>query len=74
MLLHRSSGHQRTSHLEDAAASLDIALTDDEVARLEAPYTPLYDFQGMSDDDGLTRICSHWHQPGRFLIRRAVAD
>ena len=33
-----------------------IALTDEEVARLEAPYTPRYDFQGVSDDAELARI------------------
>jgi aryl-alcohol dehydrogenase-like predicted oxidoreductase len=27
-------------HLADAVASLDLELTDDEVAELEAPYTP----------------------------------
>jgi aryl-alcohol dehydrogenase-like predicted oxidoreductase len=33
-------GARRPGHLEDAVASLDIELTDDEVSRLEAPYTP----------------------------------
>jgi hypothetical protein len=37
-------------------AALDIDLTDDEVAQLEAPYTPRYDFQGISDDTELARI------------------
>ncbi len=43
-------------HLADAVASLDIELTDDEVAELEAPYTPRHDFQGVSDDAELARI------------------
>jgi len=49
-------GATRPSHLDDAVASLEIELTDDEVARLEAPYTPRYDLQGISDDAELARI------------------
>jgi 1-deoxyxylulose-5-phosphate synthase len=37
-------------------ASLEIELTDEEAARLETPYTPRYDFQGVSDDAELARI------------------
>ncbi|WP_061965192.1 aldo/keto reductase [Demequina aurantiaca] len=33
-------GATKPHHLADAAAALDITLTDDEVAALEAPYTP----------------------------------
>jgi aryl-alcohol dehydrogenase-like predicted oxidoreductase len=33
-------GPTRSGHLADAAAALDIRLTDEEVQRLEAPYTP----------------------------------
>jgi aryl-alcohol dehydrogenase-like predicted oxidoreductase len=33
-------GFTKPHHLDDALASLDIELTDDEVRRLEAPYTP----------------------------------
>ena len=33
-------GATKQQHLDDAIASLDLELTDDEVARLEAPYTP----------------------------------
>ena len=33
-------GATRPGHLTDAAAALDIRLTDEEVRRLEAPYTP----------------------------------
>ena len=33
-------GATRASHLEDAVAALDLELTDDEVATLEAAYTP----------------------------------
>jgi 1-deoxyxylulose-5-phosphate synthase len=36
--------------------SLDIELTDDEVAALEAPYTPRDDVQGTSNDVDLARM------------------
>ena len=32
-------GVTKPHHLDDAVASLDLILTDDEVRRLEAPYT-----------------------------------
>jgi aryl-alcohol dehydrogenase-like predicted oxidoreductase len=49
-------GATKPSHVDDAMASLEIRLTDDEVTTLEAPYTPRYDFQGISDDAELARI------------------
>lgn len=33
-------GASKAAHLDDAIASLDVSLTEDEVARLEAPYEP----------------------------------
>ncbi|WP_163550295.1 aldo/keto reductase [Candidatus Frankia nodulisporulans] len=33
-------GATRLTHLDDALAALDVTLTADEIARLEAPYTP----------------------------------
>ena len=33
-------GATKPHHLQDAVAALDITLTDDEIAALEAPYTP----------------------------------
>ena len=33
-------GATKMSHLEDAVAAVDVALSDDEIARLEKPYTP----------------------------------
>jgi hypothetical protein len=42
--------------VDDAAASLEIDLTEDEVAELEAPYTPRADLQGVCDDAELGRI------------------
>jgi aryl-alcohol dehydrogenase-like predicted oxidoreductase len=49
-------GASRTTHIDDAVASLDLQLTDEEIARLERPYTPRHDFQGISDDAELQRI------------------
>jgi aryl-alcohol dehydrogenase-like predicted oxidoreductase len=51
-------GVGRPSHLTDAMASLAMDLTDDEVAALEAPYTPRADFQGVSDVAELGRIAA----------------
>ncbi|WP_419803709.1 aldo/keto reductase [Terriglobus sp.] len=42
-------GALKTKHIDDAVAALTITLTNEEVARLEAPYTPRVDFQGVSD-------------------------
>jgi aryl-alcohol dehydrogenase-like predicted oxidoreductase len=33
-------GATRLEHLDDAATAVDLRLTDEEVARLEAPYRP----------------------------------
>ena len=33
-------GPTKAHHLPDAVAALDVELTDDEIAALEAPYTP----------------------------------
>jgi 1-deoxyxylulose-5-phosphate synthase len=49
-------GASTSAQLADAVASLDIELTDEEAARLERPYTPRYDFQGVSDERELGRI------------------
>ncbi|GAA3545175.1 aldo/keto reductase [Streptomyces osmaniensis] len=42
--------------IDDAVASLDIELTDDDVRDLQAPYTPRYDWQGVSDEAELDAI------------------
>ena len=42
--------------IDDAVASLDITLSDQEIRALEAPYTPRHDFQGISDDAELQAI------------------
>jgi 1-deoxyxylulose-5-phosphate synthase len=49
-------GASSAAQIDDAVASLDIELTDDEAAALTAPYTPRYDFQAVSDDTELNRI------------------
>ena len=41
-------GALKLKHIDDAIAALSIILTDDEAARLEAPYTPRRDDQGVS--------------------------
>jgi aryl-alcohol dehydrogenase-like predicted oxidoreductase len=46
-------GASKPSHLDDAVASLEIELTEDEVWSLQAPYTPRADFQGVSDEAAL---------------------
>jgi aryl-alcohol dehydrogenase-like predicted oxidoreductase len=49
-------GASSTAQVDDAVASLDIDLTDEEAAALEAHYTPRDDFQGISDAAVLARI------------------
>ena len=41
--------------MNDAIAALSVNLTDEEVARLESPYTPRVDYQGVSDPAMLAR-------------------
>jgi aryl-alcohol dehydrogenase-like predicted oxidoreductase len=48
-------GALKTKHIDDAVSALSISLTDDEAARLEAPYTPRRDHQGVSDPTMLAR-------------------
>jgi aryl-alcohol dehydrogenase-like predicted oxidoreductase len=42
-------GALKAGHIDDAIAALSITLTDEEAARLEAPYIPRRDVQGVSD-------------------------
>ena len=49
-------GANSIGQIDDAVASLDIALTEEEILQLEGPYTPRYDFQGISDDAQLQAI------------------
>ncbi|MET7899732.1 aldo/keto reductase [Streptomyces mirabilis] len=49
-------GARTMQQIDDAVASLDLDLTDEEARRLEVPYAPRYDFQGISDVRELERI------------------
>jgi 1-deoxyxylulose-5-phosphate synthase len=49
-------GANSISQIDDAVASLGIELTTDETAALEKPYTPRYDFQGISDESRLQQL------------------
>ena len=48
-------GSLKTMHIDDAIEALAITLTDEELARLESPYTPRMDYQGVSDPAMLAR-------------------
>ena len=48
-------GALKTGHIDDAVRSLSVTLTFDEIATLEAPYTPRMDYQGVSDPVMLAR-------------------
>ena len=49
-------GARSIQQIDDAVASLDVDLTEDEVRALTAPYTPRYDWQGISDEAELDAI------------------
>ncbi|TDX15999.1 aryl-alcohol dehydrogenase-like predicted oxidoreductase [Buttiauxella sp. BIGb0552] len=49
-------GASSIQQIDNALASLDITLTEDELMVLESPYTPRYDFQGISDEALLNSI------------------
>lgn len=42
-------GSLNAKHIDDAIAALSLTLTSEEAAKLEAPYTPRHDVQGISD-------------------------
>ncbi|MFI1003281.1 aldo/keto reductase [Streptomyces galbus] len=43
-------------HIDEAVASLDVELSEDDVRALEAPYTPRHDWQGVSDEAELEAV------------------
>ena len=43
-------GANSIEQINDAAASLEIELTEEEIQALQPPYTPRYDWQGVSDE------------------------
>jgi aryl-alcohol dehydrogenase-like predicted oxidoreductase len=49
-------GANTTTQIDDAVASLEIHLTDEEAAALERPYTPRHDFQGVPDEAEMQKI------------------
>lgn len=49
-------GAGSAGQIDDAVASLDVVLSDDDVRGLEAPYTPRHDWQGVSDEAELAAI------------------
>lgn len=49
-------GAGSTKQIDDAIASLDVELTDDDLAALTTPYTPRYDWQGVSDEATMNAI------------------
>jgi aryl-alcohol dehydrogenase-like predicted oxidoreductase len=51
-------GASKASQIYEAVASLDITLSDEEIRRLEGPYTPRYDFQGFSNDAAIRGVAS----------------
>jgi len=51
-------GARSTAQIDDAVASLQLELTPDELERLESPYTPRHDFQGISDDRQLAAVAA----------------
>jgi aryl-alcohol dehydrogenase-like predicted oxidoreductase len=49
-------GAGSVKHIDDAITSLEVELTTDELRALQAPYTPRYDFQGVSDEAELDAL------------------
>ena len=55
-------GASTVRQIDDAVASLEIELSDEEIRMLEAPYTPRHDFQGISDDADLQAVMARLPQ------------
>jgi 1-deoxyxylulose-5-phosphate synthase len=55
-------GASSAKQIDDAVASLQIGLTDDEIRQLERHYTPRHDFQGISEEAELQRIMARLPQ------------
>jgi len=55
-------GASSIRQLDDAIASLDLELSDQEIRALETPYTPRHDFQGLSDDADLQAVMARLPQ------------
>lgn len=55
-------GASTTRQIDDAVASLEIGLGEEEIRALEAPYTPRHDFQGVSDEAEIQAIMARLPQ------------
>jgi 1-deoxyxylulose-5-phosphate synthase len=55
-------GASSVRQIDDAVASLGLELSEKEIRAIEAPYTPRYDFQGISDDADLQAIMNRLPQ------------
>ncbi|TQS41359.1 aldo/keto reductase [Cryptosporangium phraense] len=49
-------GANSMAQIDDAVASLEIELTTSELEQLQRPYTPRYDWQGISDEAELQKL------------------
>ncbi|HEX9499234.1 MAG TPA: hypothetical protein VF926_12885, partial [Mycobacterium sp.] len=49
-------GASNIQQIDEAIASLDIELSDNELRQLQAHYTPRFDFQGISEDRDMQAI------------------
>ena len=56
------AGASSVQQIDDAVASLDIGLSNEEIRALQAPYTPSHDVQGISDDAELQAIMTRLTQ------------
>jgi 1-deoxyxylulose-5-phosphate synthase len=69
-------GASKTSHVDDAVASLRLTLEAEDIVALESPYTPRRDPQGFTDNaliDGATRaIGGVVHRPPRWELHDAA--
>lgn len=55
-------GASSITQIDEAVDSLAIELTAEEARALQAPYTPRYDFQGVSDDADLQAVMARLPQ------------
>ncbi|MDR1430815.1 MAG: aldo/keto reductase [Propionibacteriaceae bacterium] len=56
-------GASTARQIDDAVASLDIKLADDEIRALEAGYTPRHDFQAICDDAEMEAVMARLLPP-----------
>jgi hypothetical protein len=66
-------GASSIRQVDDAMASVDIELSDDQMLDVERDYTPRYDFQGVSDDAELAAIAARFPVRDRELREATFA-